>query len=184
MKRKQLSGINYIYIYIYSFVIDPFHLSRCCTATTDQTTTKFYNSSKADVGGVVQTLTLCVLRSDWTDSVWMPTNLVKFLVHSIHLLRKKLRHLADCCCYFLSNVFSLWVSRFGVGGVVVAIHTCDPSARDPPMCVCSVCVCSVCACTHRCTCVCACMHAGNCECESVCVSACVNFTLLCMTKYE
>ena len=160
MKRKQLSGINYIYIYIYSFVIDPFHLSRCCTATTDQTTTKFYNSSKADVGGVVQTLTLCVLRSDWTDSVWMPTNLVKFLVHSIHLLRKKLRHLADCCCYFLSNVFSLWVSRFGVGGWWL-LSTLAIQVRVIHLCVCVQCVCVQCvhARTGAHVCVHACMQA-------------------------
>ena len=40
----------------------------------NQLTTKFYNSSKADVGGNVLTLTWCVLRSVRTESVWMPTD--------------------------------------------------------------------------------------------------------------
>ena len=133
------------------------------------------------------TLTLCILKSDWTESVWMPTDLVKFPVHSICLLRKKLQHLADCCHYSLSIFFFLGEPVW-CGGGGVTIRTCDASAHDPPMCVrcvcVCVCVCLVCACTHRRTCVCASMHAGDCECENVCVSACVNFTLLCMTKYE
>ena len=49
--------------------------------------------------GNVLTLTSCVLRSDRTESVWMPTELVKFRVHSVRLLRRKLRHLADRCHY-------------------------------------------------------------------------------------
>ena len=43
--------------------------------------------------GNVLTLILCVLRFDQTESIWMPTDLVKFPVHSIRLLRKKLRHI-------------------------------------------------------------------------------------------
>ena len=39
------------------------------------------------------TLTSCVLRSDRTESVWMTTDLLKFLVHSIRLLKKKLMRL-------------------------------------------------------------------------------------------
>ena len=57
-------------------LIDPFRLSRCRKTTTSQSTTKFYNSSKAGVGRNVLTLTSCVLRSDRTESVWMPTDLV------------------------------------------------------------------------------------------------------------
>ena len=61
-------------------------VSRCGLALIDpfvyQSTTKFYNSIRADVGGNVLTLTSCVLRSDRTDSVWMPTDFLKFLVHS------------------------------------------------------------------------------------------------------
>ena len=75
-------------------LIDPFRLSRCRKTTTSQSTTKFYNSSKAGVGRNVLTLTSCVLRSDRTESVWMPTDLVWFPVQSIRLLRKKLRRLA------------------------------------------------------------------------------------------
>ena len=68
-----------------------------------ESTTKFYNSSKADVRGNVLTLTLRVLRSDQTESVWMTTDLLKFPVHSIHLLRKMLQCLAGCCRYFLNR---------------------------------------------------------------------------------
>ena len=68
--------------------------------TQSESTTKSYNSSKADVGGNVLTLTSCVLRSDRTESVWMPgTDLVTFLVHSIRLLRKNLRHLTVSIIY-------------------------------------------------------------------------------------
>ena len=49
-------------------------LSHCDNQS--ETTIKFYNSSKADVVGNVLTLTTCVLRSDRTESVWMPTDLV------------------------------------------------------------------------------------------------------------
>ena len=55
-----------------------------------ESTTKFYNFSKADVVGNVLTMTSCVLRSDRTESVWMTTDLLKFPVHSIRILRKKL----------------------------------------------------------------------------------------------
>ena len=64
-------------------------------------TTKFYNSSKADIQGNVQTLTLCVLIFDKTESFLMPTDLITFLIHLICLLRKKLQHLAGCCHYYL-----------------------------------------------------------------------------------
>ena len=40
--------------------------------------------------GNVLTLTSCVLRSEWTESFWMPTDLVKFYVQSLRLSRKKL----------------------------------------------------------------------------------------------
>ena len=43
-----------------------------------ESTTKFYNSSNADVVSYVLTLTSCLLRSDRAESVWMPTELVKF----------------------------------------------------------------------------------------------------------
>ena len=62
-----------------------------------ESTTKFYNSSKVDVGGNMLTLTTCVLRSDQVESFWMPTDLVKFHIHSLHLLRKKLQHQAGHC---------------------------------------------------------------------------------------
>ena len=64
-------------------------------------TPKFYNSSRVDIEGNVLILTSCVLRFDQTESFWMPTHLVKFHVHSLHLLRKKLRHLAGSCHYFI-----------------------------------------------------------------------------------
>ena len=64
-----------------------------------QSTTKFYNSSKVDAGGHVLTLTSCVLRFDRAESFWMPTDIVKFPVHSVRLLKKKLRHLAGRCYY-------------------------------------------------------------------------------------
>ena len=53
-----------------------------------ESTTKFYNSSKADAGGHVLTLTWCVLRYDRAESFWMPTDIVKFPVYSVRLLRK------------------------------------------------------------------------------------------------
>ena len=69
-----------------------------------ESTTKFYNSSKADAGGHVLTLTWCVLRYDRAESFWMPTDTVKFPVHSLRLLGKKLLHLSGrcyykCCCF-------------------------------------------------------------------------------------
>ena len=106
---------------------------------TNQSTTKFYNSSKADVWGNMLTLTSCVLRFDWIESFWMPTD-VKFLIHSIHLLKKKLRHLTGHSHYLNKNL--LGVSWVGVGGVIC---TCNPS-------VCDLCVCK-CACMHVCECV-------------------------------
>ena len=85
------------------------------------------------------TLTSCVPRSDWTESVWIPTDLVKFLVHSVCLLRKKLRHLAACWCYYfpIKSFGGELVQWGGEGGT---IPTCDPSACDPPMYV-RVCLC-------------------------------------------
>ena len=56
---------------------------------------------KADVEGNVLTLTSCELRFVRTESSWMPTDLVKFPVHSMRLLRKNLRHLAGLCRYFI-----------------------------------------------------------------------------------
>ena len=35
-----------------------------------ESTTKFYNYSKVDVGGSMLTLTTCVLRSDQVESFW------------------------------------------------------------------------------------------------------------------
>ena len=78
-------------------------------------TANFYNSSKVDVGGNVLTLTLCLLRSDRTESFWMPTDLVIFHVHSLCVLRKKLQHLAGHCCYFL-YIFSSPGEPGGDGG--------------------------------------------------------------------
>ena len=153
-----------------------------------ESTTKFYNSSKADAGGHVLTLTWCVLRYDRDESFWMPTDTVKFPVHSVRLRRRKLRHLAGRCyykCFFLPGV-----SRVG------AIRSCDPSARDPPVCVClwvmgvgyvCVCVC-VCARARMHSCVCVCVRARARECACVCarrrlsecqvvVLVCVSFTL-------
>ena len=66
-------------------------------------------------------LTSCVLRSDRTESVWKPTDLVKFPVHSIRSMRKKLRHLAGRCHYFFLNyLIDIYVlcepCQWGAGG--------------------------------------------------------------------
>ena len=106
-----------------------------------ESTTKFYNSSKVDIGGNVLTLTLSVPRSDRTESVWMPTDLVKFLVHSIHLLRKKLWHLTIIVIFIF-----FWVNRFGGG------EGCYPHLRSKCVWYAYVCVCV-------CVCVSVCMHA-------------------------
>ena len=100
------------------------------------------------------TLTLCALRSDRTKSVWMPSDSVKFLIHSIRLLKNKLWHLTGHCHYYL--FLYIYIIFFWWAG------SC------------------VCLCVHECVCVC----WGDCECKGVCVSVCVSFPLLCMTKYE
>ena len=102
------------------------------SGSQSDSTAKFYNSSKADVGGNVLTLTLCVLRSDRAQSVWMPTDFIKFPVHSVHLLRKKLWHLAGRHHFFF--FFWGWVGcevGWGWGGglftlviQVCTIHLC------------------------------------------------------------
>ena len=82
----------------------------------------------ADVGGNVLTLSSCVLRSEWTESVWMP---VAFPVHSIRSLRKRLRHLAGRCHYFffLITLKKIQVSRVGGGGFCPHLRsTCALSA--------------------------------------------------------
>ena len=97
----------------------------------------------------------------------MPTDIIKFPVHSVRLLSRKLRHLAGRCyynCFFLPGV-----SRVG------AIRSCDPSARDPPVCVC---VCGgwgwgMCVCVCVCVCARACVRACVCVCARACVRACV-----------
>ena len=103
-----------------------------------ESTAKFYNSSKVDVGGNMLTLTSCLLRSDRVESFWMPTDLAKFPVHSICLLRKKLRHLAGSCYYFFKI---LGWTRWGGG---------YPHLRSK--CMLSAYTCGACACT--------CMHAS------------------------
>ena len=85
----------------------------------------------------------------------MPTDIVKFPVYSVRLLRKSS---ATWLAVVIINVFS------SLGEPT--IRSCDPSARDPPICVCvgdgggfkSVCVCvcvCVCACVRACVCLCA-----------------------------
>ena len=96
------------------------------------------------VGGNVPTLTSRVLRSDRTESFWMPTGLVKFPVHSVRLPRKKLLHLAGRCYYFY---FFQGEPGGGVGRWS-ATRTC--------MCV-RVCVC-VCVGGGACVCVCVCVR--------------------------
>ena len=61
----------------------------------------------------------------------MATDLLKCLVHSICLLRKKLQHLAGCCCY------DLYICNGGGGGRGggVSVCTCDQSGRSPRVCV-------------------------------------------------
>ena len=95
---------------------------------------------------------------------------------------KQVWYLAGHCYYLYAFGWMSWV---WMGGGE-AIHTCDQSAHDPPMCVC------VCMCMR------VCVHAGMhaCVCARTrlqvtrrvwgcCVSfsVCVSFTLLCMTKY-
>ena len=56
----------------------------------------------------------------------------------------------------------------------------DARSVDPPMCVCG----GGRMRTQVCVCACARAREGVCECEGVCVSVCVRFTWLWMTKYE
>ena len=50
-----------------------------------ESTTKFYNSSKADLVGIVLTPTSCILRCDWTELVWMPTDFKKvWVIQSVY----------------------------------------------------------------------------------------------------
>ena len=86
------------------------------------------------------TLTSCILRFDQAESFWMPTDLVKFPVHSICLLRKKLWHLAGCCYFFF-----IFLSEPGVG-------VGYPLLR-------SKCACSAYMSVWRGRCVCVCAHA-------------------------
>ena len=170
--EAQATVRNKLYIFICNRPL--LFISLLHSDNRSEMTTKFYNSSKVDVGGNVPTLTLCVLKSDWTESVWMPTDLVKFPVHSICLLRKKLQHLADCCHYSLSIFFFLGEPVWCGGGVT--IRTCEASVHDPPMCVRCVCVC-VCVfgvCMHTQAHMCVCEHAcrwlwvRECLCFSMC----------------
>ena len=128
-------------------MIDTFRLSRCHTAITrvDYRVLQLFQSR---CGGML-TLTSGILRSDWTESFMMPTDGVKFPVHSLCLLRNKFgTWLAIVIIYMPFG----WMSWVWMGGGE-AIHTCDQSAHDPPMCVC-VCAC-VCACMQACMRVCA-----------------------------
>ena len=123
-----------------------------------ESTTKFYNSSKADAEGNMLTPTLCVLRSDWTASFWMPTDLVKLPVHSE----------APAPGWPLSLFFYFFISGWagwgwGLSALAIQVHT-------------------------LCVCVCwgggwgvvfVCMRAGNCECEGICVSD--MFVFLCVS---
>ena len=91
----------------------------------------------------------------------MPTDIVKFPVHSVRLLRRKLRHLAGRCYY---KCFS---SRGEPGGGYPLLRS--KCARSACMCVFvgnggGVCVC---------VCVCACMRACVCVCMRACIRACV-----------
>ena len=100
-----------------------------------ESTAKFYNSSKADTEGNMLTLTSCLLRSDSNESVWMPTDLVKFLICPIHLLWKKFWHLVVIIIFiffFIRGEPGPW--RVGWGGG--ATCTCYPSMWDLPMCAC------------------------------------------------
>ena len=152
--------------------IDPFHLSRCHTATTNQSQLQSSTTPPKRTWGGTCWHWLCVLRSDQTESVWMPTDLVKFLVHSICLLRKKLQHLAGRCHYY----FYFFRVR-QVSGRRGAICTCNPEVRAIHMYVCVLgrrggggmhaCMC---ACMHTCPCVCVC--AGDCGCEGVVFQRC------------
>ena len=122
-KREPLLVIHVLWKFVWSCI--PYSdlvnrplsfISLSHSGSQSDSTAKFCNSSKADVGGNVVTLTLCVLRYDRAQSVWMPTDLIKFLVHSVHLLRKKFR-LAVVIIFFI--FFGGWGVRWvgvGVGG--------------------------------------------------------------------
>ena len=84
-----------------SFIRPTSFISLSHSDNQSESTTKFYNSSKADVQEKrADTDFARAERSDRTESFWMSTDLVKFPVHSLRLLRKKLRHLAGCCYFF------------------------------------------------------------------------------------
>ena len=146
-----LELISYVTMYR---PIDPFRLSCCCTATTNQSWQQSSTTPpKRTWGKNVLTLTLCVLRADRTESFWIATDLVKCLVHSICLLRlrKKLQHLAGCCCYDLYIIFGWRVVGF-------CLHLWSKWAQSTYVCVCT------------------CRRLS----ARVCVLVCVSFTLLCM----
>ena len=128
------------------------------------------------------TLTSGILRSDWTESFMMPMHRHSKISSSFALFtEKQVWYLAGHCYYLYAFGWMGWV---WMGGGE-AIHTCDQSAHDPPMCVC-VCAC-VCACMQACMRVCA--RARVCrwldECEGVvfrfqCVSVSLCFVWLSM----
>ena len=131
------------------------------------------------------TQTSCILRSDRTESIWMPTDLVKFPVHSIHLLNEPAPGRLLSLFFYVFFLFLGELVRWRWGGgvlstLVILVHM---SRR------------CVCVCVG----VCACERAGDsvrvfvfqCVSVSLCfvwlrmsISVCVSFTLLCMAKYE
>ena len=105
--------------------LDPFHSSRCHTATTNQSPLpRSTTPPKADVGGNVLTPTSCVQRSDQAQSVLTTTDLLKFWDRSICLLRKKLQQLAGHYFYFGGGGLG-W--GWGLSALVIqvcTIHLC------------------------------------------------------------
>ena len=171
-----LELISYVTIYQ---PIDPFRLSCCCTEQPIRVDYKVLQLLQSGHRGKnVLTLTSCVLRSDRTESFWMATDLVKCLVHSICLLRlrKKLQHLAGCCCYDLYiYIYNLGGGGWRVGGF--CLHLWSKWVQSTVW----VCVC-VCVGGGGGLLVCVCLQVT--ECKGVCVLVCVSFTLHCMTKYK
>ena len=171
MAELELITISYVTIYQ---PIDPFRLSCCCTEQPIRVDYKVLQLLQSGHRGKnVLTLTSCVLRSDQTESFWMATDLVKCLVHSICLLRlrKKLQHLAGCCCYDL-YIYNFWGEGGGWGGFLSALVIKVGAVE----CVC------VWGGGGGGGLVCVCMQVT--ECKGVCVLVCVSFTLHCMTKYK